>query len=393
MKRKLGQYMTPQEVCSLLVEKVAEDFGEIIDLAAGDCGLLKAFSLANPKARIIGVDLDEDILKVGRDNLPRAKLICGNGLNHKFPSRAPSRLFVANPPYGVCELASTDAEGFLKKAFPSLKTTKGRNRLEIQFLAKYLDLIRAGDKLVIVLPASFADGDTYKEYRKILMNDYVVTSATEFNGDTFEGTEAKTVALIIAKKITPAVQPVDIFHFDYASRSERLVFSGVLREGERLDAKYYRDNDWGNCTTLEDLGVNISRGRHSNKQAARLELMPIHTSDLSRSSDGKMEIPNIKANREYMKRERDTFAQAGDILLSRTGNRVSWNPVMVVSGEAPITDHVFRIRLNEHHRQIALESFRSPRYQQWLNAVCKGVCATVLTKQDLLKMPMFSMVS
>jgi type I restriction enzyme M protein len=94
-----------------------------------------------------------------------------------------------------------------------------------------------------------------------------------------------------------------------------------------------------------------------------------------------------------MEHERDTFAQAGDILLSRTGNRVSWNPVMVVSGKAPITDHVFRIRLNESDREIALKSFRNPRFQQWLNAVCKGVCATVLTKQDLLKMPLFSMAS
>lgn len=390
MKRKMGQYMTPQEVCALLVEKVAERYEEIIDLAAGDCGLLRAFASVNPSARFIGVDLDEDIIDVGRGNLPQAQLICGDGLDHELPPRQLSRLFVANPPYGFSKQISLNTALSINTAFPSLKTAKGRNRLEIQFLAKYLNLIREGDKLVIVLPASFADGERYREYRKILMNYYQVTSATEFS-DVFEGTEAKTVALIISKKSKLEPLPIKIFHFDFTGKSEQLLFSGTLLEGERLDAKYYKGNDWGDCTTLQELGVTISRGRHSNKQASRLELIPIHTSDLSKSTNGKIEIPNIKANREYMKREKDIFAQAGDILLSRTGSRVSWSPVVVVSGAAPITDHVFRIRLKENYRQIALESFQSPRFQHWLNAVCKGVCATVLTKQDLLKMPIFSM--
>lgn len=393
MKRKLGQYMTPYEVCALLVRKVTEHYEDIVDLTAGDCGLLKAFSDVNPNASVTGIDVDSEILQIGQQNLPKANLTLADGLEYDLPLRISPRLYVANPPYGISSNVSLAADASLKSAFPNLKTTKGRNRLEIQFLAKYLNLIQEGDKLVIVLPTSFADGDTYKEYRKILMNHYTVTSAIEFSADIFEKTEAKTVALIISVKTQSEPSSVEISRFNYGCLSDQLVFSGELINGERLDAKFYSGNDWSACTTLEELGVNIARGRHSNKQASRLELIPIHTSDLSKSVNGTIRIPNFKANRDYMRREKDTFAQAGDILLSRTGKRVSWNPVMVVSGVAPITDHVFRIRISERHRKVALESFRSPRFQDWLNAVCKGVCATVLTKQDLMKMPIFSLAS
>lgn len=397
MKLDLGQYMTPDQVCHLLTKKVVGKFDEVVDLAAGNCRLLSAFASAFPSAKLFGIDIDKGILKDGLLNVPKANLFQGNGLTFTLPATPSrnSRLIVGNPPYGNTEKLSKQTESAIARAFPGLKTKKGKYRLEIQFLAKCLNLLREKPGcLVIVLPVSFADGETYKEYRRVLTTEYCVEAAIEFSADIFHKTEAKTVALIVSYSPSQKCQ-TKISEFNLATGAEKKVFTGYMKDGARLDAKFYkRAKEWTKYVKLEDLGVSISRGKHSNKQATALELSPIHTSDLARSSNGKIVIPKIQANMDYMENGyQDTFAQAGDILLSRTGNRVSWDPVIVVRGKAPITDHVFCIRLPKNHRKKALESFQHPRFQDWLRAVCKGVCATVLTKQDLLKMPVFSMAS
>jgi hypothetical protein len=85
----------------------------------------------------------------------------------------------------------------------------------------------------------------------------------------------------------------------------------------------------------------------------------------------------------------DTMAQPGDILLPRTGSRVSWSPVIVESGSAPITDHVFRIRAPSESIDMVRRAFMHPNFTAWLKCTAKGVCATVLTKRELMAMPLF----
>ena len=67
-----------------------------------------------------------------------------------------------------------------------------------------------------------------------------------------------------------------------------------------------------------------------------------------------------------------------------------WEPVIVAGGIAPITDHVLRIRAPEPVRDRVARSFQHPAFPKWLESVTKGVCASVITKRELLQMPIFS---
>jgi hypothetical protein len=65
--------------------------------------------------------------------------------------------------------------------------------------------------------------------------------------------------------------------------------------------------------------------------------------------------------------------------------------VVVNKGPMPITDHVFRIRAPLAFRKVVEHSFMHPLFETWLSGISKGVCATVITKRELLEMPLFAM--
>lgn len=51
---------------------------------------------------------------------------------------------------------------------------------------------------------------------------------------------------------------------------------------------------------------------------------------------------------------------------------------------------MLRIRAPAKVRRQVIESFMHPAFPAWLASVTKGVCASVVTKRELLKMPLFA---
>lgn len=387
MKRELGQFMTPPAIAKL----VAKELGRCdvaIDLAVGDGSLLKAVSdISKKPVRLIGFDIDRRMVRAAQSALPSAHLRNANGLKARL---APDSLFgkvgiAGNPPF----LGDVpDDAGWIRRALPDAQGRKGSDRAEIQFLARALVIGGSvGARIAIILPIGFADGDTYGRIRASLMENYCVRKCIEIVGAPFHDTEARTVVLIIDTAGTrPA--PTEICEFD--ARTEQIVRISKKRlvPGTRLDARYHRLQTLmtGTAMVLKDLRVSITRGLYSRKEAKLLNVEALHTSDLAKACAGRLTINR----RPPADRRHHVVAEEGDILLSRTGSRVSWNPVVLHAGRAPITDHVFRIRAPEAVRDLVYQSFTHPSFDTWLRGISKGVCATVITKRELLEMPVFA---
>lgn len=395
-KKALGQFMTPGHVAELLADQVPAWSSSAVDLAAGDCSLLRALHARRPDMRFYGFEIDSQMFQRAKSLLPNAHLTNNDGLvapTSIQPTVEKGVTMLGNPPFTEFR-PTADMQELLGAAFSGLTTKLGRKRSELYFMARSLILAKANQGTVVILmPIGFADGDIYRQYRHILMTQYAVRRAIEIPGSAFEATEARTILLVIDTH-TQGGGDIEIGRYCGRTHEVETVFKGTLPAGERLDARFHEGQARlaPNTPKLQDVGVTIMRGRLSRKEAELLKIEVVHTSDLAHSKSGKLYITGRMPQLSAGATKSDlVLAEAGDILLSRTGSRVSWKPIIVQSGARQITDHVFRIRAPKQSKRLVIEAFAHPEFAGWLESISKGVCATVLTKRELLSMPLFSM--
>lgn len=393
-RKALGQYMTPSGVARLIASHIPAGTTAVVDLAAGDCSLLRAVAAMHPSVALYGCEIDGAMHRKGKNSVPAARIRSGNGLDARLRMRATDNVrvsVVANPPYTEMEVTPAMAR-LLALAFPNLSTKQGYKRAELYFLARSLLIARkTGGIVSILMPMGFGDGEIYRHYRKSLMENYGLLKAIEVQAKVFGQTEARTVLLVIDTSKSET-RKVEISRFDAESGKTAVIYRGPLDTGARLDARYQVGRTFTETAQcrLADLGVTVVRGRVSYKESRDLAMPAVHTSDLSRAHRGKLDIEvQTKENAEQNAFFSEIVAETGDILLSRTGTRVSWKPIVVNSGRAPITDHVFRIRVPAKQKRRVARAFKHPAFESWLATVAKGVCATVITKKDLMAMPLF----
>jgi hypothetical protein len=387
MDKDLGQYMTPPPIAKMMAEELGEcDIA--IDFAVGDGSLLKAIRDAAKKpVRLLGFDIDQNMVSASRKLLPGAQIQNSNGLKASINEEETFGVIsiIGNPPFMSDAPEEID---WIKLAFPDLQGKKGSDRAEIKFLARALVTgKKLNARIAMVLPIGFVDGDTYSRIRASLMNNYALLKCIEILGSPFADTEARTVVLVIDASNHCSTE-VDICEFDTKTQKTIRVIKRNLTPGARLDARYHKACALGSNTeiVLKDLSVSITRGLYTRKEAALRNVGALHTSDLARVHSGRMTANRFK----LVGTERHVVAKKGDILLPRTGSRVSWAPVLLDSGSVPITDHVFRIRAPKAVQDLVYQSFIHPSFQAWLQGISKGVCATVITKRELLEMPVFA---
>jgi predicted RNA methylase len=393
-KDKLGQHMTPEPLAKLIAGELRGPITAAVDLAVGDGALLLAIARRWSRASLYGVDCDE--LRVVRAKAAdsRLRLRLGDGLTVRFPSlRQEQRQRVAvvgNPPF-LPAAAAAENRAWLDAAFVGVQSRHGVRRLEMAFLARALVEARKRRGLVAMLmPSPFASGVLYGPYRRALLAQYGVVKVISIEGTRFRDTEASTVLLVVDTALISTVN-VEISRYSPVE-GKTVLHRGPVGDEDRLDARYWSGAQLRltGVPTLSECGVDVTRGRYCKADANRMNRAVLHTTDLCRLSGPSIDLPELHALSADDFDDVDVLAEEGDILLSRTGTRVRWEPVEVKRGVAPITDHVLRIRAPEPVRRQVIESFMHPAFPAWLASVTKGVCASVVTKQELLKMPLFA---
>lgn len=383
-----GQFMTPEVFADLVASEVCPSSQFVLDLASGQGALLEAVSKRYGISGI-GIDLDERFSGLYGAESP-LRILTGDGLDFDVASLdlPKQTAVVGNPPFGILE-PRPQLSKILETAFPTLANSSARHKAEVYFLARSLTLAATlGGSVCIVLPITFAAGESLRPFRRALMDSWYVEEVIELPVGSFTGTEARTVILRISQKFG-ADAPTIISAYDANSRKVIRVMRALLNPGDRLDAHYHavRRQIPKNLPTLGELGVEVERGRVSRKWAECHNLQAVHTTDLRRWKAQRVSLPSSRLKPKI--HEDHVIAGPGDILLARTGSRVSWKPVRVTSGMAPITDHVFRVRIPLSERKRVHAAFADPRFLPWVEGMTTGVCAAVLAKKDLMEMPIF----
>lgn len=386
----LGQHMTPATIAKLVARFVPSTVRVAIDLAVGDGALLRVLQARKSPVTLLGIDCDSYRLEQARAADVPIQLRHADGLEFPLPRwkhlQRSQLVILGNPPFLPVDPNGEHAR-WQELAFSDVRSRHGVRRLEMSFLSRALvEARQRGGLVVMLMPSPIAAGLLYEPYRRSLLSNFRVQRVVTIDDMRYRDTEASTVLLAIDASRAGG-RHVAIDRFSPTDGLTR-VYRGPVEPGQRLDAGFWSAIDLHRtgAPTLEQMGVDVTRGRYCKADADRRQHRVLHTTDLSRHQGSTIHLPD-RIGRSF---HDDVLAEAGDILLSRTGSRVRWEPVIVASGIAPITDHVLRIRAPEPVRDRVARSFQHPAFPMWLESVTKGVCASVITKRELLQMPIFS---
>ena len=386
---QLARYYTSDLFSNLLIEQFStSDPQNIVELGVGGGSLVKAAINRWINASYYVADVDPNSLSKLKSELPFVKSFHFDTVKENVAEKLNLKqgtvdLAVCNPPYLKLknDLVYNDIfEGSKLKDCIFLKQLT----TDIIFLAKNLQLLKDKGELGIILPDSLITGKEFEHLRAAIIKEHNLKGIIQLPEKVFPKTEALTHILFIEKGIKNQ-KPAPLF---LANKQGQIIDSIEVNKDALVNRMDFQFHSWKakqnikykkKTVTLKSLDVEIKRGTYTHQELKQLNDNFIHTTDLI----------NKKSNQSYRSAKRFDpkylLTKKGDILLTRVG--AIGKVTMVLRGQAPVTDCIYRIRVKEPYRLKVWESLISQRGQEWLKANSHGVCAKVISKLDLLEFP------
>jgi len=236
LRGELGQFFTPSEIVSFMVEMINPKVGEkIIDPAVGSGGFLiqsfltvskkiQAFNLDSDKKRqyfrrlvhewLWGIDINPRLATLCKINL----VIHGDGYDNikigdslRMFERTDFNKFdvvITNPPFNL----PIEDEDILKR----FDLGKGRNSQDsdVLFLELCISLLKEGGRLAIVLPEGFLNTPNYHDVREYVLSKTAIEGVISLPPGAFipfGQSPANTCILYLKKKQTKEEKQPKVF--------------------------------------------------------------------------------------------------------------------------------------------------------------------------------------
>jgi type I restriction enzyme M protein len=308
------------------------------------------------------------------------KLPMAIGQNNSFD------LAVCNPPFFRPEwrqdFARIIQEADLADACPSISDVSA----EIIFLAQNLRLVRDGGTIAMIAPDGVITGWKTTKLRRTLIAQHNIDCVVQLPPHSFHETEARCFVLMLTKQ-GRQTDSVKLLRYNGTSGLSDPLYVSRDEAEQRLDYDYHIVNHrhGKRLVTLRELGADVRRGSVSTVEAREAEFPIFHTSDYGNLSGGEI---RLESSMPAVAGKRLITVATGDILMARVDRKLHEKVAIVVSGEAALTDCVYRVRLPKEAQQLAFRALRSLEGASRLLAISKGVSARLLGKADLLDMPL-----
>jgi type I restriction enzyme M protein len=385
----LARYYTQEKISQLLINKLhTEEPKRILELGIGGGSLSLAAFKRWSGARFFGADIDDNSITKLKDSLPFVEVINHSGLEHNIQIKLNIKdssvdIALCNPPYLKHKASDIDKLLFEKVKLDSCINNK-QITTDIVFLAQNLMFLKDGCELGIILPDSILTNHYFKGLRNDLLINHNVKSIIQLPDKVFNKTEARTHILIIEKngesnhkiEVSKASFDGEITHTIYVDRSNLI---------QRMDFDFHYwslglNEKLESSLTLEDITISLKRGNKTKKYLQALNVPYFHTTSYC-SNEYYLElsttIDDFPSNL--------TLASPGDILIARVGKRCVGKAIMIREGYIPISDCIYRLKVQESYKNKIYEALISNQGQTWLQAYAHGVCARLISKSDLLK--------
>jgi len=391
MKKRKRLHDTPSAVAEMLARHSPQTMTRVLDPAVGEGALLQPIvKRLGQGTSVVCVDVDLTALDVARARLTSndSEIHCVHGdflrvTESKHLTRDNFDCVIMNPPYAAKKSEWTrmdcSAIGWHKKV--SLPK-------EIAFVLRGIELLRAGGRLLAVVPTSIVSAVLFAEFRNRLGQIGRFHYVHELPKFTFPRVEGRIYLLVFEKG--GCTSNIELRNHDlHEPECMRVGWSdlGVLRRldfGFQQSRRRFKSLVDGtpelNWHSIDEL-FSICRGPRESPRGARIA---IHTTDFRNG------FWNVAAR--HVKCAPLSQVESEDLLVARVG-RHCLQSLGAILGHRAVSwsDCVFRLRpackLNVTARLLSIRAIlRLPEIAYMLE---RGVGATYITESDLgaLKIP------
>lgn len=256
-KKRFGQYFSGSRVAELLVSLLPENIRitSVVDPMAGKGDLLQAAkSLFHDCRTILGVEIDKEVAKRCRQQVPEARIINGDAFCCKeLVSRKGWDLVITNPPYVRYQLQADDntqmpSRESIKKnlirQITSLKHLEDQDRELLVRLAQGYSglsdmavpswilcaaLVREGGCLAMVVPDTWLNREYAGAIQYLLLKCFdILVIARDVNAVWFDDALVKTCLVVARRKKTVMLEQVKECHTHVLNINSELADSRSL---------------------------------------------------------------------------------------------------------------------------------------------------------------------
>lgn len=232
-KQNEGQFFTPIPITRFIWESLPienlkslskeDTYPRVIDYACGSGHFLtEGIDLINKvkgnssndwvSENIYGIEKDYRLARVSKISLfmngaGEGNIIFGDGLDNHREKGVENNSFdilVANPPYSVKAFKShLDLK---ENSLELLESIKDGGEIEVLFVERISQLIKANGIAAVILPSSILSNSTPNSYvgaREIILKNFKIKAIAQFGEKTFGKTDTNTVVLFLQKYNEP----------------------------------------------------------------------------------------------------------------------------------------------------------------------------------------------
>jgi len=201
-KYQLGQFFTPPDLSSLILETISNIDSEIIvEPSFGDCGFIGPLLVKYPKTKIVGVEIDIELYNKGIAKYPNTQLFNLNfyDTNNEFNCASKKVSFVGNVPFRSPAYSLTTHGKYVKQLAHKYGVT-GIREEAVFFIIKTADLMithQFNGGIHYIIPKSLITNDSkfYKKFKLFLKNFFKITSVIDVDPTKFDNVAQGLVML------------------------------------------------------------------------------------------------------------------------------------------------------------------------------------------------------
>lgn len=397
--KEYKQYFTPLKLAEFMVQLVPDDnIKTVIDLSMGECGLLEEAKKRWNDALYFGADIDETLLNKIHNESPYIKTFSGDSLGENINSWEEYYdiingnkydLVIANPPFNYYDQNTIEVFEGEAITLP----------IEMRFLIKYIDIVRDGGYISIILPYGFLSLKSYEKLRLEILRRVTILNVIKIFPNCFDKIDADICLILMKKKNKGEYSIQDKITIEYLNKEYLLEYIGTINciNGiYRLDFEYhelmgYMKKVENHCkypiSSLSEFTKTCKRGKTlAQKQHLILNKGNrfLHTTDIKYLYISNKSSIYVSKKEEYFKNASIKF---NDILIGRVGKGCI-GKVAIVNKKYPISvisDCIFCLTVDNINPYYLTVYLASDYGQKQLIGIAKGSCSRYITVEDLMR--------